>query len=275
MKSTRLRGVSRTALMVLLVSACGQATATPLSVQTEEVSELPNPAAVYCEEQGYSYEIREEADGGQYGVCISPEGIECDEWAFYRGECELSVQGESNSLPAYQEQTVTGWSGYVVSAPQGAQYDDILVLLPEGAGQVGLTGASEAIESEIVALRDKPEPGKVAHFWGTLTCGVSDYNGCQLLVTSLRYGMHNTNPEPVEGWEGALVSNPQGMQFDDYFVLAGDFPVAYGIHSLDQELLSRLEGLRDSGAPIRVWGQLRCGVPDAFGSQIDVTRIKE
>jgi putative hemolysin len=48
---------------------------------------LPNPASVYCEEHGGRLEIRSAADGGQYGVCLFPDGSECEEWAFYRGEC--------------------------------------------------------------------------------------------------------------------------------------------------------------------------------------------
>jgi putative hemolysin len=48
---------------------------------------MPNPAAVYCEEQGGTVDVRTDADGGQYGVCIFADGSECDEWAFYRGEC--------------------------------------------------------------------------------------------------------------------------------------------------------------------------------------------
>jgi putative hemolysin len=48
---------------------------------------LPNPASVYCEEHGGRLEICSAADGGQYGVCIFPDGNECEEWAFYRGEC--------------------------------------------------------------------------------------------------------------------------------------------------------------------------------------------
>jgi putative hemolysin len=48
---------------------------------------LPNPAAVYCEQQGGRVEIRTAADGSQYGACVFPDGSECDEWAFYRGEC--------------------------------------------------------------------------------------------------------------------------------------------------------------------------------------------
>lgn len=49
---------------------------------------MPNPASVYCEQQGYKPEIRTAADGSQYGVCIFPDGSECDEWAYYRGECK-------------------------------------------------------------------------------------------------------------------------------------------------------------------------------------------
>ncbi len=48
---------------------------------------LPNPASAYCEQQAGRLEIRTAADGGQYGVCLFPDGSECDEWAFYRGEC--------------------------------------------------------------------------------------------------------------------------------------------------------------------------------------------
>jgi putative hemolysin len=48
---------------------------------------LPNPASQYCEDQGYELEMREEA-GGTAGYCLFPDGTECEEWAFYRGECK-------------------------------------------------------------------------------------------------------------------------------------------------------------------------------------------
>lgn len=50
-------------------------------------TQLANPAAVYCSEQGAEYEIREHEDGGQYGVCIFDDGSECDAWDFFRGDC--------------------------------------------------------------------------------------------------------------------------------------------------------------------------------------------
>ncbi len=48
---------------------------------------LANPAAVYCEEQGGTVEIRTADDGSQIGYCIFGDGSECDEWAYFRGEC--------------------------------------------------------------------------------------------------------------------------------------------------------------------------------------------
>jgi putative hemolysin len=55
-------------------------------------TQLANPASVYCGEQGGTLEIREDDDGGQYGVCIFADGSECEEWAFFREECKAGGQ---------------------------------------------------------------------------------------------------------------------------------------------------------------------------------------
>ena len=70
----------------LVLAACG----TPKPEPTPEPAqgELANPASVYCQEQGGKLEMRTDAQGGQYGVCIFDDGSECDEWAFFRGECK-------------------------------------------------------------------------------------------------------------------------------------------------------------------------------------------
>ena len=195
----------------------------------------------------------------------------------WEGEVNAVLQVAERLAPT-GGRPVVGWLGRVVSLPAGGQFDDYLALEPEGAGEVGLTGADAAIEAEIVGLRDKEEPGKYAHFWGTLTCPVLDYGGCQLVVTRLDPGTpppgSRFDPDPVEGWEGTIVSFPPGSQHDDYFVLAGDFSVRYGIDSTDSALGAQLAGLRDTGTPIRVWGQVECGVLDAHGSHIEVNRIE-
>lgn len=48
---------------------------------------IANPASAYCAEQGGTSEIRTAEDGSQFGVCVFPDGSECEEWAFFRREC--------------------------------------------------------------------------------------------------------------------------------------------------------------------------------------------
>jgi len=48
---------------------------------------LGNPAVTYVKFLGYKWEKRKNPDGGEYGVCIFPDGSECHDWDFYRGDC--------------------------------------------------------------------------------------------------------------------------------------------------------------------------------------------
>jgi hypothetical protein len=169
------------------------------------------------------------------------------------------------------------WYGRVVGLSEGAQFDDYLALEPEDAGQVGVEGVDSQIDRQLEALRDEEGPRGYAHFWGRLTCDVPDFGGCQLLVSRLRPegpGAPIPDPEPVEGWEGRIVGNPSGAQFDDYLALAGDFSAGFGIGSSDPQLAAQLESLRDTQTTIRVWGQVTCPATDSFGAQILVTRIE-
>ena len=171
------------------------------------------------------------------------------------------------------------WYGSVHTLPEGAQYDDYLALLPEDTGEIGITSETEDIEAAIVALRDKEKPGNLAHFWGTVYCDVPDVGGCQLVVERLR--LDEPGPiaaaEPVEGWDGTVHTWPEdepGSGGDDYFALAGDFPLRFGISSADAKLAEQLAGLRDTDIPVRVSGEITCGVPDSYGTLIEVSRIE-
>jgi hypothetical protein len=154
------------------------------------------------------------------------------------------------------------------------------VLLPEEARRaVGIEGADEAVEAEIVALRDQEEPGKYAHFWGTLNCDVPDYAGCQVRVTRLRVDGPGPffEPDPVEGWEGTIISGPPGPRSggdDTLVVLVDGIPTEYGIDSADATLAAQIESLRDTGTIVRVWGQVSAGVIDWNGTQIQVDRLE-
>lgn len=49
---------------------------------------IANPASEYCVEHGGSSEGVTEPGGGEFGVCVFPDGSRCEEWAFKRGECQ-------------------------------------------------------------------------------------------------------------------------------------------------------------------------------------------
>lgn len=110
---------------------------------------IPNPAAVHCEDQGYSYEIRTAPDGGQYGVCIFPDGSECDGWAFFRGECGPGQGGYQPLSPTQCEELANAAQqtlGVEVMTSE-APFEDY-VSGEEGTGcQVTATGTGLEFES--------------------------------------------------------------------------------------------------------------------------------
>ena len=74
---------------VLFLAACVPLPAsktTPKAAPTQGQAAMANPASTYCVDKGGKVEIRDEA-GGQVGYCVFPDGSECEEWAFYRGQC--------------------------------------------------------------------------------------------------------------------------------------------------------------------------------------------
>jgi putative hemolysin len=57
---------------IVLLASCSSRQTSP----TPE-SDMPNPASVYCEQNGGKLEFRQDALGGVSGVCIFPDGSEC------------------------------------------------------------------------------------------------------------------------------------------------------------------------------------------------------
>jgi putative hemolysin len=48
---------------------------------------LANPASVNCTEKGGTLNMVDGTDG-QVGMCVLTSGKVCEEWAFFRGECQ-------------------------------------------------------------------------------------------------------------------------------------------------------------------------------------------
>ena len=51
---------------------------------SSNVLAMPNPAAVFCIEQGNDYQIRIDESGNEYGICITDNEEIKDEWDFYK-----------------------------------------------------------------------------------------------------------------------------------------------------------------------------------------------
>jgi putative hemolysin len=159
---------------------------------------IPNPASLYCEEQGNTLEIRTAEDGSQSGLCVFPDGSVCDEWAYFQGECGISNievtanagddntggGNPSNSMPPGLEEKISGWWGVIKSTDLGAQYDDYFERQDLGQPiNFGIGSKDPEVKAQIEALRDS---GKVVYLYGTLVSNVPDYNGSQIQVDRIQ-----------------------------------------------------------------------------------------
>jgi putative hemolysin len=202
-------------IIMMALTAC-----TSFRVQTSEsaatdmpAANMPNPASVYCEQNGNKLEIRTAADGSQSGVCVFPGGSTCDEWAYFRGECGPTSQtsptlvvtleatldgsgggpggsggtgadGSGGFIPSGTTEEIADWRGVIKSTQPGAQYDDYFELWTNG--QIiyfGIDSMDPAVQDQIKSLRNS---GKIVHLYGTLFSNVPDYNGSQVQVDRIQ-----------------------------------------------------------------------------------------
>jgi putative hemolysin len=192
------------AIILIALTACtALKTQTPQPEATDmPQAGLPNPASVYCEQQGNKLEILTADDGSQSGICVFPDGSSCDEWAYFRGECgpaseidstpAIVVEATSTEsggnpenasggyMPPGATDEIADWWGVIKSTEPGAQYDDYFER--QDLGQMiyfGIDSKDPAVKLKIEALRDS---GKIVHLYGTLFSNVMDYNGSQIQV---------------------------------------------------------------------------------------------
>jgi putative hemolysin len=191
-------------LMALTACTAPQTQAVPDSTATAiPPVNMPNPASVYCEQNGYKLDIRTAADGSQSGMCVFPDGTTCDEWAYYRGECGLAVppsptpamaaeatptassghteeDASGGYMPPGTSEPIADWWGVIKRTQPGAQYDDYFER--QDLGQIilfGIDSLDPAVQAQIKAVRDS---GKIVHLYGTLLSNVPDVNGSQIQV---------------------------------------------------------------------------------------------
>lgn len=78
-------------LMTIFLSGCAVKSNQNASSNTNRESSasgIANPASTYCVSNGGQLKIVVANDGSESGLCIFNDGSSCDEWAFYRKECQ-------------------------------------------------------------------------------------------------------------------------------------------------------------------------------------------
>ena len=96
--------------------ATAEETATTEENKTEEAATeestgttiwMPNPAAVYCEQQGGTVSIVKDAEGNETGMCKLADGTEVDEWEYYRANNPTTEEATTEEATSAEEATTT------------------------------------------------------------------------------------------------------------------------------------------------------------------------
>jgi putative hemolysin len=295
-KKEKMKKIFTITILLMALTAC-----STFQIQTHEAAgtalpaNMPNPASVYCKQNGNTLEIQTAADGSQSGVCFFPDGSTCDEWAYFRGECgpagessltpvptvEATTEGSGGSMPPGTTEEIADWWGVIKSTGAGAQYDDYFERQDLGQNYIsfGIDSMDPAVQAQIVSLRDS---GRIVHLYGTLFSNMPDVNGSQIQVDRIEVGVEGAGSymppgktDAIADWRGVIKSTEPGAQYDDYFELWTNGQIIYfGIDAMDPAVKSQVETLRDSGRIVHLYGTLFSNVPDYNSSQILVDRIE-
>jgi len=112
-------------VLLVFIIGCTEKIEKPV----DEGQQIANPASVYCEEKGNKLEIRTNPDGTQTGYCIFEDGTECEEWAYFRGEC--AKNGGSTECTTDADCVKGGCSGTICQSKDAEPIFTTCEYLPE------------------------------------------------------------------------------------------------------------------------------------------------
>lgn len=90
-----------------------------LAASTHAVAQasLANPASQNCVAKGGKVTIEKNPKGGEFGVCLFDDNMQCEEWAMMRGQCRTGgIKVTGFVTPAARYCAITGGTYKVVSA---------------------------------------------------------------------------------------------------------------------------------------------------------------
>jgi len=115
-------------IVIIIILAAGAIFYFTSSGEKEVESQLANPAAVYCEEQGGTLDGRV-FSAGAMGFCLFEDGSECNQWEFYRGECQkgnLKIEVLEQGTGEVIEEGDTAIVHYTGTLLDGTKFDSSL-----------------------------------------------------------------------------------------------------------------------------------------------------
>ena len=92
--------------------------------KNQNSTQIANPASQNCIDKGGELELKQDSNGGAYGVCFFEDNRQCEEWALMRGDCPdggVKITGYDNE-------------GQIFCAISGGEVDmqDFTCLMPNG-----------------------------------------------------------------------------------------------------------------------------------------------
>ncbi len=202
--------------------------------------QLPNPASVFCEEQGGRLEIRTAEDGGQAGYCIFADGSECEEWAFFRGECAPGgpEPGMPNPAAVYCEE----------------QDGKVEIRTAEDGGQAGYCIFADGSECEEWAFfRGECAPGGVYQPLDAETCGALADAMTQTLGVEVV-----TEQAPFQDYIGGgfgvgcqMTARGSGLDFESFPVVAEALKAMLGEGGWEEDIQYAADGPTGTASGLR------------------------
>lgn len=123
----------------ILLAACtpitpeGTVPAPAPTAEDASDTEIANPASENCIQQGGTLTIETNGSGGEYGVCVFEDNLQCEEWAMFRGDCPvggIKVTGYATDAARYC--AITGGTYQVDEEATSTADEQGTCTLPDG-----------------------------------------------------------------------------------------------------------------------------------------------
>lgn len=159
---------------------------------------LSNPATVYCLQEGGKFTMKKTLDGSTVGICELASNIQCEEWAFYKGDCPA---GSKKDKTATSTQTTTTTNETV-----------IVTTSTEPVIKQESKDVTDLVDSKLELTAELGDPGEIITKWKTN--GLKSTSGF-IVMLSGKPGI--TGP----GKYNHIVNNPDSRSFTWIDLVAG------------------------------------------------------